>query len=290
MFDRVVVVDWSASSRPTTGRDSIWIAVGDRDGITLANPSTRAVAATAIEQAVTHVTGGATLLAVDFSLGYPAGTGHALGLGGTSWRAMWELLSERIVDDDHNANNRFAVAAGLNGEMTADAAPFWGCPPAQRSALLASTKPTESGSVAQWRVTEEVLRAAGHRPLSSWQLLGAGAVGSQSLVGIPILHRLVERLGPRAVVWPFDTGFTAPTTTAGSVIIVEAWPSMFPIDGAETLPVGAGEVRDARQVATVARTLREHDDGRLADWFRPDVAPAAQAAVIGEEGWILGVS
>ena len=29
MFDRVVVVDWSAGSRPTRGRDSIWIAAAD---------------------------------------------------------------------------------------------------------------------------------------------------------------------------------------------------------------------------------------------------------------------
>jgi hypothetical protein len=30
MFDRFVVVDWSASSTPKLGRDSIWIGVSHR--------------------------------------------------------------------------------------------------------------------------------------------------------------------------------------------------------------------------------------------------------------------
>jgi hypothetical protein len=37
-----------------------------------------------------------TLVGVDFSLGYPAGTATALGLTGTAWSAMWALLAEEI--------------------------------------------------------------------------------------------------------------------------------------------------------------------------------------------------
>ena len=61
-----------------------------------------------------------TLIGVDFSLGYPAGTAAALGLTGVGWSAMWQLLVDRIRDDDRNVNNRFAVAAELNRQLTGD--------------------------------------------------------------------------------------------------------------------------------------------------------------------------
>src|SRR5947208_500317 len=32
LFDRIVIVDWSASGTPKTGRDSIWICAVGRDG------------------------------------------------------------------------------------------------------------------------------------------------------------------------------------------------------------------------------------------------------------------
>ena len=47
----------------------------------------------------------------------------------------------------------------------------------------------------RFRAAEEVLRSQGRRPFSSWQLFGAGAVGSQSLLGIPMLDRLRRRFG-----------------------------------------------------------------------------------------------
>lgn len=290
MFDQVVVVDWSASARPTTGRDSIWIATCDLRGIVLENPATRTLAATLIEQRVTDAAGAATLLAVDFSLGYPAGTAHALGLDGVPSRAMWDLLTERIVDGDDNENNRFALASQLNGTITGGPAPFWGCPASQRTALLRSTKPAEPGPLPAWRLTEEVLRSSGHHPFSSWQLLGAGAVGSQSLMGIPMLHRLVERLAPGAFVWPFDTGLTTPPTTADSATVAEVWPSMFSTECAPRA-AGASDVRDARQVGALARKLFDASaDGTLTRWFAPSVPADAVSAVVEEEGWILGVS
>ncbi len=110
MFDRVVVVDWSASSRPVRGRDSIWIATADAGSgdIRTTNPATRSDACGELDELCRRP--GTTLLGVDFSLGYPAGTARALRLNGTPWRAMWSLLAELVIDADDNANNRFEVA------------------------------------------------------------------------------------------------------------------------------------------------------------------------------------
>jgi precorrin-8X/cobalt-precorrin-8 methylmutase len=284
VFVRVVVVDWSANSDPKRGRDSIWIAVHDGpDDLALVNLPTRAAAIGFLTDLLEADPAAATLIGVDFSLGYPAGTAAALGLAGPSWSAMWDLLADRIDDDDRNGNNRFAVAADLNRRLTGAAAPFWGCPPSARSEHLGSTKPSTT-RFAEFRAVEQLLRSRGTRPFSSWQLLGAGAVGSQSLLGIARLHTLRARFGERLDIWPFTTGLATPCSDDGAVVLVEVWPSMHPIVEAP------GEVRDAAQVRTTARRLAEADSsGALAAWFSPSMPADVACAAVAEEGWVLGV-
>jgi hypothetical protein len=133
MFDRFVVVDWSANSTPKLGRDSIWIGVcdgfGHRTGeVSVTNLATRSSAEAFLVDLLESDPTSSTLLGVDFSLGYPAGTATALGLTGTAWSAMWALLAEQIHDDDRNANNRFAVAATLNQRLTGGRSAVLGMP------------------------------------------------------------------------------------------------------------------------------------------------------------------
>ena len=52
-----------------------------------------------------------------------------------------------------------------------------------------------------------------------WQLAGAGAVGAQVLMGLPVLHRLRERFGKELAVWPFEAA-DAP------IVLAEIWPSL----------------------------------------------------------------
>lgn len=286
MFDRYVVVDWSASSTPKLGRDSIWIAVYDQTGAASStNVATRDAAEAALVDIFSSDPTSTTLVGVDFSLGYPLGTAAALGLAGTPWWAMWEMLADRIGDDDRNRNNRFAVAAGLNAELTGGASPFWGCPPSAAGVHLTTTKPSTVGPLAQFRAVEALLRGQGRRPFTSWQLLGAGAVGSQSLLGIPRLHALSRRFGERVQVWPFTTGLQPPVLDDGVIVVAEVWPSMLDVDDA------AGAVRDAAQVDATARWLAAADaGGRLDALFCPGLEPEMSAAAVGEEGWVLGVT
>lgn len=285
MFDRVVVVDWSANSTPKLGRDSIWIAVhDDRGDAAITNLPTRAAAMGFLVGLVESDPTATTLIGVDFSLGYPVGTAAGLGLVGDEWAAMWQLLADRIVDDDRNANNRFAVAAELNERFTGAAAPFWGCPASARSDHLTSTKPGDTAAIPEFRAVEATLRSQGLRPFSSWQLFGAGAVGSQSLLGIARLHGLHQRVGERLQIWPFTTGVTMPTLGEGTATVAEVWPSMLPSAGVDAL------IRDASQVRATARWLAEADaSGELGEWFSPRLAPEVAAAVVAEEGWVLGV-
>lgn len=272
IFDRVVVADWSASSRPVRGRDSIWIAVAERatNAITTTNPPTRTEATAGLRDVCRRP--GSTLLGVDFSLGYPAGTADLLGLDGVPWRATWKLLAELIDDADDNRNNRFEVAAELNRRMGDGPGPFWGCPESGRGPTLTSTK-VAPAPLGEWRQVERRLRDHGHRPFSAWQLLGAGSVGSQTLLGIPRLVELtasLSDLGRSVAVWPFD----APVVAEGGVdmVIAEVWPSLHPSESTDA------QVRDEAQVIETARRLRRG----------VELTPSASPDVVGEEGWVLG--
>jgi hypothetical protein len=279
VFDRIIVVDWSANSAPKRGRDSIWIAVWDRSGVMLSNPSTRYEAEVILVDLLAGLLtpDARTLVGVDFSLGFPTGTAELLGLDGPSWASTGAELGRLVEDDARNRNNRFSVASALNARMGGAPGPFWGCPPTAVTSTLTTTKPPP-GSLAQWRRVEARLREQGYRPFSSWQLLGAGAVGSQSLVGIPTIMRLRERFGGRLAVWPFE-----PTDCA--IVVAEVWPSLLALD------LTVAPVRDAAQVLGVAEWLAGLDlaDGLDELLCLDNLAPEVHDVVVGEEGWVLGV-
>ena len=118
---------------------------------------------------------------------------------------------------------------------------------------------------------------------TAWQLLGAGSVGSQALVGIPVLERLRRELG--AQVWPFTTGLVRPTVDAGGVVMVEVWPTLH---GVVAPP---DRVKDAVQVESLARSIADVDRfGRLGEWFEPELPTGLRDSVESEEGWVLGVA
>lgn len=280
LFDRYVVVDWSAAGRPTLGRDSIWIAVVDdrpRARVRRTNPSTRHQAAA--ELAGLNTPELRVLVAVDASLGYPQGTAAWFGLEGpTPWRAMWSHLAADLVDAPDNANDRFEMAARLNRRRGGEG-PFWGRPATAPIDGIGTRKPAAM-PLHEFRIAETRLRSEGRRPASCWQLLGAGSVGSQTLTLLPILHRML--LAGSVEVWPFTTGLTTPVPVAGVAVVAETWPTAFELD------LSRHEVRDEAQVDGVVRRLRAVDRaGELAAWFAPEVEPEQRHAVETEEGWAL---
>lgn len=283
MFERIVVVDWSANSTPKTGKDSIWVADLDigTGVIRTANISTRAAAIDLLVELATMA--GRCLVGVDFSLGFPAGTARSLGLDGTPWSAMWNLLDSMIEDGDRNANNRFEVAAELNQRISPGPGPFWGCHPTKASEHLTSTK-VPCDPMPEWRTIESELRRRGKRPFSAWQLLGAGAVGSQSLLGVAAMSRFMRRIaetGRTSDVWPLTCGLTVPSA---DTVLVEVWPTLVGLSDVSD-DIWETRVRDERQVIAVAHHLAAVD---LTECFVPDIAPNAQKSVVSEEGWVLG--
>lgn len=290
MFDRYVAVDWSAANTPRRGRDSIWSCAAhaidfERQAI---NHPTRAAAEAWL---LAHLLGAAragerVLVGCDFPYGYPAGFARALGVDG--WAGVWSYLTEHVCDDARNVSNRFAVAAQINRRLGPRAA-FWGRPAHLHHAGLPVRKTVAYRSGAapdalpEWRGVELALRARRSYPQPAWKLAGAGAAGSQSLVGIPVLNRLRRHAELRHIsrVWPFELLTPSLQPGAPAVIHAEIWPSL--ADFARE----PGACRDEQQVRAVVGLWHALDaQERLGCLF--DIAPAGRD-VRTEEGWVLGV-
>ena len=273
LFDEVLVADWSAAAQPKTkpGPDSIWIGICNADGVQARHFATRALAEAFLHMRLTdnRAAGRRTLAGFDFAFGYPAG--FAAGLTGqASARAVWAYLAAQVQDGADNANNRFAVAAAINTRFDATG-PFWGGLRGQVVPGLTPTKTARYGApfLAERRAVERAISGTS----TVWQLTGAGAVGSQSLVGLPMVHRLVA--DHQAQVWPFDS-------TDGPIVLAEVYPSLLRPQVREM--VAAGWVTDAAQVRLLAQALfRLAVSGDLQALLAPPADPAAT-----EEGWILG--
>jgi hypothetical protein len=294
LFDDYVMVDWSASAKPTTGADSIWVGVLKRDvrlqlRFEAHNPPTRKEAEALIGRTLDELTrrGDRMLLGFDFPLGYPEGTAAALKLAAApAWSAMHAYVAREMKDKADNANNRFQLAAMMNRTISGGPFPFWGCPPRDALSTLSPKKARAHGpgDIPEHRRAEASAKAAS--PV--WKLYTAGSVGSQALTGIPVVSRL-RAARPNARLWPFETGWR-PLSRADldgvDVVMAEIYPSLL-----KPSP-GPGEVKDLAQVRAVAEHFASLDErGALGAAFGPakGVADADIAAVAEEEGWILGV-
>ena len=275
-FDRVIVADWSAANMPTspTNRaNAIWIGCHDSEGGAEWHHRTRATAEAQIRTLVeTARTDGLRLLVgFDFAMGYPAGFAQRL-TGNATAQAVWRWLADTINDGPDNHNNRFAVAAGINTTFPEGPGPFWSHPTGQLWPGLPYRRvgiDYPALGLAETRAAETAVP----RAKSPWMLFNPGSVGSQSLLGLPMIHRLSQMTG--VAVWPFEATEDAP------VVIAEVYPSLLAADvatlaNAETLPA------DQAQVRLLSRALYNlsHQD-RLAPLLTtPPIAT--------EEGWILG--
>ena len=253
----VLVVDWSANSKPKTGADSIWIgdAVGNR-----VNPPTRLEAIRFLKDVVER--GGDKkkwLIAFDFSFCVPGWSG--VGEDGvptfwkevcdcflpeSKWNPQWE--SKTFDFKNESAALRWKVANDLNRAVF-NQKKFWGCPKDLEKGLddLSSKKGDRKG------VSDEKRSTDSNGAKSPWQLLGAGSVGSQMLMGICHLQRWRkdEEWSDKISVWPFEN-------SRKQIVFAETFPSHEIFKGLidRLNNHRCGLVKDALQVTSVAYYLK----------------------------------
>lgn len=274
-FDSVLVVDWSASGNRAPERpskDAIWLGPV-RSGVaqepiycrTRIEAEARIVELIATE----HKAGRRLLAAFDFPFGYPRGFARAI-TGSDDPLVLWDWLAERIEDAEDGANNRFEVAEAMNAAFTRPG-PFWGKTQADRWPGIPYRKAgIFYDPVAEKRACDVAARTSS----SCFQLCYNPTVGSQALMGLPMLARL-RRLDGVAV-WPFEAWADAP------VVLAEIWPGLIEPVVKDAMTRGEGMIRDREQVRLLARALSRLPAAKLAGMMS-DLPPEAQ-----EEAWVLG--
>ncbi|MFN8513056.1 MAG: hypothetical protein U0841_10800 [Chloroflexia bacterium] len=166
----VIAIDWSGRKGPSQ-RKTIWLAEARDNTLTrLENGRTR-------EQVADHLIAEASrdprfVVGIDFAFSFPA----------------WFLTDRNLPD----APALWALAAReAETWLRICEPPFWGRPGKGRPA-----------GVEQYRHADRAVpRTGGISPKPVFQIGGAGAVGTGSLRGMPILHRLRSA---GFSVWPFD--------------------------------------------------------------------------------------
>ncbi|WP_420005137.1 gephyrin-like molybdotransferase Glp [Arenibacterium sp. LLYu02] len=274
-FDTVVVVDWSAGKRQPEGprKDAIWtgVARAGRDVAQDYHRGRREVEAWLDDfLAAENAAGRRVLAAFDFPFGYPSGFARRV-TGTDDPLALWSWLNDRIIDSETGENNRFDLAEEINRLFPGEG-PFWGKPSVDRWPDLPYRKAGIAYDVVPERRQADLAAKASS---SCFQLFFNPTVGSQTLTGLPVLHRLRQRHA--AAVWPFED------TEAASVVFAEIWPGLIePAVKAALASSSAEEIRDQVQVRLLARALSALTPSDLRVMMA-DVPHEAR-----EEAWILG--
>ena len=214
-----MAVDWSGAVAGSATH--IWLAhVVEGELVALRNGRTRGEVVDDLA-ALRARTPGGLVVGLDFSFSFPAWFLRAQSCATVG--ELWDTVEQKG-----------------EGWLAECASPFWGRPGHRRPELPA-----------HFRGAEQSISVGGISPKSTFQIGGAGAVGTGSVRGIPHLRRL------RAAgfsIWPFDP--------AGPATVLEVYPRLL------TGPV----CKSSRQER--ARYVAE------AGW---PIAPSFEAAVIGSE-------
>ena len=171
----VVAVDWSG--RRTGEARRLWVAeAADGELLALGAGRTREQV---VDELVTRVSGGEPVVAgFDFSFSLPG----------------WYL-----DEQGHRGAPDLWAAAAVDGErwLRECPPPFWG----QRE------RPRPAGREQLRRTEADITPVGGIRPKSTFQIGGAGSVGTGSVRGFPFLTRL---RAAGFTIWPFDEPAVAP--------------------------------------------------------------------------------
>lgn len=258
---RVVAADWSGAAAGE--QRHLWLAeTGGEDpprverlaGMTRAAVADRLVALADRDPAL--------VVGLDFCFSLPA----------------WYLAETAIG----SAPDLWQDTARLEGWLADCRPPFWGRPGRARPRLAPDR---------HWRRTE---LAATPRPKSAFQIGGAGAVGTASLRGMPVLHRLRQA---GFSVWPMDP--------PRPPVAFEVWPRLHTAPFVKSRPEARWAWLASRR-ASVAPGLRPLVGGSpdafdataaalaLAGAFAAGVSTVTELPTIDDpqlrlEGWIWGI-
>jgi hypothetical protein len=172
--NHIIAIDWSGDKSVGGQRRKIWIADWHNGVVTLTSGRTREETADYLIAAARETPD--MVVGLDFAFSYPAW--FVREQGSKSAPEFWEFVASGKGEEWLSTSNSFCW--GRKGIR---------CPEGHRAP--------------QWmgfRQTDREISLGGIQPKSPFQIGGAGAVGTGSLRGIPIIHRLRKE---GFSIWPF---------------------------------------------------------------------------------------
>lgn len=202
-FARFLAIDWSGAKGAR--QKGIAVARAEADGgapVLVAPPDPKGWARTDVLELLRALPV-PTLVGLDLGISLPHADAGAFFPGWdaspTDARALWALVDALCAGSPHLEAGGFVTHAEASRYFRHGAG-------AEGDRFLLPGAATREG---RFRIAETAQRAAGVRPVSNFNLVGAAQVGKSSLTGMRMLHRLQGRVP----VWPID-----PLPEHGSVI------------------------------------------------------------------------
>ena len=246
------------------------------------------LAATALQNKAAPV-----LVGIDFAFAHPfldVGAYYpGMADGPESPAALWAAIDHLCADDPHMYGGAMFA--------TPPFADYYLSPCNHAAPLYQSRR----------RLCEIAARAAGRSPSPTFKAIGADNVGTGSMAGMRMLHRLRAALGDAVAIWPFDALDDGTIGGAGcGLILTEIFPSLY-FHAAGFNPA-KGAARDPRFMSDA---LAAYDSDGVAADYAPQGQDVDEAdAIISaaalryhsanqkmwqttdatrQEGWIFGV-
>lgn len=289
-FSHFLAVDWSGAKGARQKGIALALALAEGGPPVLVTPPDPRGWARGEVLALLGDLPGATLVGLDLGIGLPHADAGAFFPGWDASpadaRGLWALVDALCADDPHleaggfvshpEAARYFRHGAGATGDR-----------------FLLPGAATREG---RFRVAEAAQRAAGVRPVSNFNLVGAAQVGKSSLTGMRMLHRL----GQRVPVWPVDplpdSGpvvteiYTAMAARLGGVTgaatKIRTYQALGDaLDRLDSPPVaGNGAIDDHSSDALVTAAWLRRVHGERDLWHPSGLTPA----IARTEGWTFG--
>ena len=283
LFDEYVAIDFSGSKDPARQRNGIVLAEIDRAvGLDVQGGRfTRFEAALYLMQRVVrcHSNGKRILFGFAFRFAFPCGFWPALTGRSETWGDVVRDLADGIPQlpaiaekPESNAGEWVEIAnKKLSHKFQLGIGPLWGPGSSQ---IKDPHFPFTKVPFSEYRLTEQ--RRTGFKPI--FKIGGQGAVGLQSLCGLPYLHHIKTTCRQQKVplhCWPFD-GWDIGNSAQ---VMVEWYPALY-----NEAP--KSHKSDALACVNWAMELDSREE--LSSYFVPDLSKEeAEKAV--REGWVLGI-
>lgn len=282
LFDVYIAVDFSGSKHPTRQRRSIAFAEWDRSlSPYIRKDFTRpGVAFYLLERIIYHnLHEKRVLCGFDFQYSFPQGLWYALTSLPETWINILQGMANGgaglppITEEPESNARKWADIANqrIARLLETRVGPFWG---PNFSQATNPNFPFQHAPFEEFRLVEK--RVEGSKPI--FKIGGQGAVGLQSLCGIPYLFHIRNTCSQQNIplhCWPFDGWDPA----GPAHVLVEWYPAI----------QNQGQKSDEEDALACVRWAKIKDDqGKLSDFLISPLLDSKKAQAI-LEGWVLGV-